>query len=292
MAGRPPVTPVVGQVSVADLLGLGLAPKTAYIYGRILDRVVVELEPLGVGLKDCGPADLASIIPRFRGGYSSRSQLRSALVAAWEVIDRLDGPVRAVRVPPKPKTVCRALSEDAACRLERAAWERDDDPGLAVLLGLYAGLRRAEIATVRWENVKSDELGRPEWMRILGKGELVADVPVHPALAVALVRRRRSLGWVFEGRNRTRPVGASTIWAWVKLVAHDAGLADVPTHVLRHTALAECNDRTGDLRTVQEIARHARPETTSGYTRAKRSRMLEVVRAIDYGRQLAEAEAS
>jgi integrase len=275
---------------VADLLGLGLSAKTAYVYGRILDRVAAELAPREVTILDCSAVDLVTILDEFRAGHSSRCQLRAALVAAWEILGRLDGPVKAIRIPPKPKTHCRALSLEAAQQLERAAWAREDDPGLAVLLGLYAGLRRAEIAGLRWEDVKPDEHGRPEWMRILGKGELVADVPVHPVLTLALSRRRRALGWVFEGRARARPAGPATIWAWVKLVGREAGLGEISPHVLRHTALAECNDRTGDLRTVQEIARHSRPETTSGYTRTTRARMLSVVSAIDYGRRL-EASA-
>jgi integrase len=59
--------------------------------------------------------------------------------------------------------------------------------------------------------------------------------------------------------------------------------------VLRHTALAEANDRSRDLRTVQEIARHSRPETTAGYTRTTSRRMAAVVAMIDYGRNQGEA---
>lgn len=36
------------------------------------------------------------------------------------------------------------------------------------------------------------------------------------------------------------------------------------------------------LRAVQEFARHARPETTSGYTRATKHRLLEVMRSLEY----------
>jgi integrase len=37
-----------------------------------------------------------------------------------------------------------------------------------------------------------------------------------------------------------------------------------------------------DLRAVQELAGHASPETTAGYTRATRRRLLEAVAAIEY----------
>jgi site-specific recombinase XerD len=57
---------------------------------------------------------------------------------------------------------------------------------------------------------------------------------------------------------------------------------EVPTHVLRHTAIATLNDATHDLRAAQEFARHLSPETTVLYTRVSRRRLIEAVAAIDY----------
>lgn len=141
-----------------------------------------------------------------------------------------------------------------------------------------------EIARLRWEDFDDDAEGRPAWVQVHGKGDRVAWVPVHPLLAIVLERWRRPEGWLFEGRDPARPVSAATIWAWVRQVAAEAGVGLVPAHVLRHTCLAECNDRSGDLRTVQEIARHSRPETTAGYTRTTAARMAAVIAMIDYGR--------
>ena len=267
------------------MLALGKSTRTAYIYARLLSHAETFLAGRGKTLADCSPVDVAMLAETVKKSHSSRTQLRAALMAGWEVLGRLDGPVRAVRVPPRPRGRCRALEADTAIQLEQAAWERNDDPGLAVLLGLYGALRRAEIAGLRWEDIELDpHTKRPVWMRVMGKGELVADVPVHPVLADALLRRWRSSGPVFVGR-KGGPVVPDTIWRWTHQVAADAGLK-VTTHVLRHTSLAEANDRSGDLRTVQAIARHSRPETTSLYTRTTRARMANVVALIDYGRRL------
>lgn len=269
-----------------DFLGLGLAPRSAYLYARMVDRVVPLLAERGVGLADCAAVDVAAVAQKFPPSYSQRQMLRSALVAAWEVLDRPDAPVRALRVPPRPRGRCRALTEEGARQLESVAWQlADDDCGLAVLVGLYAGLRRAEIARLRWEDVLVDEHGRPEWLRVYGKGDLEATVPVHPVLAEILERRRRSSGWVFKGRAAGAPVSPATVWNWVRQVATIAGLPEVKTHVLRHTMLSEANDRTGNLRAVQEIARHARIDTTLVYTRTTAERLKQVVAAVDYGRR-------
>lgn len=281
------------DVTFDDLLGLGLAPRTAYLYARMIDRVLPLLEQRGVDLRSCTPPDMVFVAEQFSRSHSQRQMLRSALLAAWDILERPDPPIRALRVPPRPKARCLALSPEGAQQLEAAAWKlQDEDCGLAVLIGLYAGLRRAEIARLRWEDVLADEHDRPQWFRVRGKGDLEADVPIHPVLAEILGRIRRSSGYLFRGRRPGQPVAPATIWHWTRLVSLSAGMTPVRTHVLRHTALAEANDRSGDLRAVQEIARHSRPETTAGYTRVNNERLRNVVAMIDYGRRPQPEEAA
>jgi hypothetical protein len=75
-------------------------------------------------------------------------------------------------------------------------------------------------------------------------------------------------------------VHPTTVWSWVRKVSTEAGLDAVPTHTLRHTALAIGNDATGDLRAVQDFARHAEVDTTAGYTRSTAERLGKVADAI------------
>jgi integrase len=271
------------DVAVSDLLGCGLSPRTAYLYARCLERFSSALEARGVDLMTAGPADIAGACAGFAASHSARCQLRGALIHGWEILGREVPPVKAVRVPPKPRARCLALATADATRLERAAWARGDSPGLAVLLGLYAGLRRAEIAGLAWEHLQF-EGGRPVWLRVHGKGDVVADVPVHPALAQALLRLARGprRGWLFPGKRDH--VCPATVWDWVHDVGAGAGMPELRPHLLRHTALAEAHDRSGDLRAVQCFARHAKPETTMVYTRTTSARLVAVVGMIDYGR--------
>jgi integrase len=181
--------------------------------------------------------------------------------------------------------LCRALDEPLARRLAIVARARGDRMGAAVLLGLYAGLRRAEIARLRWS-----EIGTDGWLTIVGKGDVTRTIPLHPVVLEAL----RGLGregllapeapqrpeWVFPSPYGG-PVHPTTVWTWVQQVGRDAGL-ELATHVLRHTCLATALDATRDLRAVQELAGHARPETTAGYTRVRRRRLEAVVAALEY----------
>jgi integrase len=271
------------DVAVSDLLGCGLSPRTAYLYARALERFSKALEERGLDLMSAGAADVALAAATFPSSHSARCQLRGALLHAWGILGREPAPLRAVWVPPKPRARCLALAPADAKRLERAAWSRGDPPGLAVLIGLYAGLRRAEIAGLAWEHLQFVG-GRAHWLRVYGKGGVVADIPVHPALAQALRRHARGprRGWLFPGKRGH--VCPATVWDWVHDVGAGAGMPELRPHVLRHTALAEAHDRSGDLRAVQNFARHAKPETTMVYTRTTSARLVAVVGMINYGR--------
>lgn len=284
-----PVGDLNGSVSVEQLLATGVAERTAGQYARLAERAGRILAERGSDLMTCNGVDLAAVAQHFPASRSTRAALRAALARAWDALGRDDPPdLRAVRLPPQPRRRSKALDVDVAQAVEQAAWAQRDQPmGLAVLTGLYAGLRRAEIASLRWEHIELDSVTPEMWVR--GKGGLEAAVPIHPILAEALAGHRRPTGWVFPGR--TGPDGhinPTTIWLWTKQVTAAAGIdpAKVRTHLLRHTMLTEANDRSGDLRTTQEIARHSRPETTAGYTRVERTKMHTVVAQVSYGRAL------
>lgn len=221
--------------------------------------------------------ELAGSWPNTR---ASRIQLRVALGRFWTALDRqsLEG---AVRVPTKPRYACRALSEPQAAILARCAAGDDSPAGLAVALALYAGLRRLEIASLRWSDVDLES----GWLRIVGKGDVTGELPLHPELARKLDAARSgatSGTWVFPGRGPREHVNPTTVWTWSRRLSERALGLEVATHRLRHTAIATLNDRTGDLRTAQAFARHVSPETTTLYTRVSRSRLEAAVAAIIY----------
>lgn len=286
-------SPAVDQrFDVAALMATGLSRKTAYTYSRVLAKVRVVLAERGEDLATCSAGDLAAVAEAFPNSRAMRSCVRAAIGRAWEILDRVDPPsLRAVRVPPRPRAKSRALPHEVAVKLERAAWARGDRLGLAVLIGLYAALRRAEISRLRWEDFVIDDDGTG-WIRVMGKGDVLGEVPLHPVLQelIEQLRPKARSPWLFPGRWRDAPVAECTIWEWTKRVAREAGLARFTTHLLRHTSLTEANDSSHDLRGVQEFARHSRPDITAIYTRVTHRQLLEVVSTIDYGRSVSAGE--
>ena len=269
----------LGDLLDEQLAAAGYSLKTMRVYAtalRAADAALTAGRGMTVdNVTAVALREYADTLPLTR---STRALLRSSLVCYWRLSQRTDGPVGAIRVPTRARMVSRALDEDVAARLAAAAAIRGDVPGLAVTVALYSGLRRAEIAALRWDAMADG------WLSLVGKGDVSATIPLHPIVLAALAawRTRNPSPFVFPGRQPGTHVNPTTIWTWTRRVADAAGLGPIPPHVLRHTALTTALDITRDLRAVQELARHADPVTTAGYTRVRRRRLLETVTAICY----------
>ncbi len=260
----------------------GLCDKTIHAYLLVFRRAeawCLTHQTSVLALTATEVRELADSWPRTR---ASRQQLRVTLARVWEAASHrpLEAAL-AVPVPTKPRYRCKALSEPAAAVLAAAAGSDRGPAGLAVLLGLYAGLRRDEIARLRWDQLSDG------WLRVVGKCEVAGEIPVHPVLAERLdvaqvLASSRGSPFVFPGQRGHDHVCAATVWLWSRRVSRQALGFEVATHVLRHTAIATLNDATHDLRAAQEFARHLSPETTVLYTRVSRRRLVEAVAAIDY----------
>ena len=250
-----------------------LVRKTAQGHANQLAGLARWCLKRGTTIDTIGPNELEEYAQGLPLTRSTRMALRTALVHYYAVTLRPDPPLWAVRVPRRTRMVCRALEDDAARSLEAAALGRDDPKGLAVVIGLYLGLRRFEISKLEWTDL------RDGWLHVVGKGDVEAVIPVHPVVTSYLERHPNGSPFVFPGRFGGS-LNPATLWGWVRDVSQEAGLGNVSTHILRHTALASGNDGTGDLRSVQDFARHAEPTTTAGYTRTTKRRLLAVSDAI------------
>lgn len=214
-------------------------------------------------------ADVGSLADLYPNTYSTRSQLRTVLGHYWKMID-VEGPGAAVLAPKPPPPRYRGLDRDEASRMVKAArgWYPD---GLAVLTGLYLGLRRSEIAGLAWLDF---DAGLEE-VEILGKGRKLRYLPVHDALRTELELCRGS-GYVFPGTAGRSSVHTGTVALWVKRVARAAGTREIGAHGLRHTCLNQLYEDTSDIALVQEFAGHASVTTTTRYTMRQRKDRLKL----------------
>lgn len=190
--------------------------------------------------------------PNTRRAY--RGSLRafwSWLMATGRAADspaHLLPPVKVPRGRPRP-------TPEAAYR--EALTAADDRARLAIMLAAQCGLRRSEIARVRREDLEPDLVGHA--LRVAGKGGHVRIVPLPTELASTILAR--PAGWLFPSSHG----GHLTPHHLGKIVSRN--LPDgFTTHTLRHRCGTVAYRETRDLRAVQELLGHAKPETTAIYT--------------------------
>jgi integrase len=128
---------------------------------------------------------------------------------------------------------------------------------LAAILAAYAGLRACEIATIARHDITE------ETITVLGKGDAEFVLPTHPEVWRAV--RDFPAGRLVEqlhGRQLT-PNGVSIRFGeWMRRL----GRPGICLHRLRHWYGTNLLNHGADLRTVQELMRHASPSTTAIYT--------------------------
>lgn len=246
----------------------GHSPGTVHLRRHYLDRLAAAVDPVPPWAVTT--EQLAAFLAVDRWSPETRKSARASVRGfyRWGMLvgriaespaDRLPT-VRIPRPLPHP-TPERTLHEALA-----VASDRDR---LMLMLGAYAGLRRAEIAALRWSDVGAG------FLRVRGKGGRERVVPLHARLVPALgyELEHRQAGRLTPGHRYGDPhspfvfpgqgCGHITPGAVGKILAR---MIDMPGHSLRHRFATRAYAGTHDLRAVQELLGHSRPETTAIYT--------------------------
>ena len=204
-------------------------------------------------------------------------------------------PFRAARKRSSPpaKTVTRYVEKEVlqAALAELEQWpevtlpefRRKERAIFTVRFLCLTGLRRAELADMRWEHIHQQ---RGEyWLRVQGKGKRGGDIPLTEAAVAALNRYRKSLwrgeflgddvGPVLMDLNGKNGVGNKAVHLIVTTTLRglsDPRLQQVSAHWLRHSAASLMLDAGIPLQDVRDNLRHSNISTTSGYIHTQRNR--------------------
>lgn len=230
----------------------GMADGTRRLKRHYLGKFADEFD-----LRTCTTQDIAGWLARNpTWAPATRRAARSALTTfftwAHKQGHRPNDPAAdtmPVRVPmPPPKPVPESLLTDA---LEKAP----DRVKLMLLLGAFAGLRRAEIAGLHADHIEL-ETGT---LRIKGKGSKTRLVPVHPVLLPYLEAAKAKGGYAFPNQAG-EPLTPTTVGRLVKPY-----LGTLSTHALRHRFATQVHANSHDLRATQELLGHSSLATTQRY---------------------------
>lgn len=187
---------------------------------------------------------------------------------AWLLAEGLVAVDPCAGIPPmkRARPVPRALAPDEVRAVLDAA--HDDRTRAIAWLMVGLGLRRMEVAGLRWE----DYCERDQLVTVRGKNRKERVLPVPAEVARALARvRTATTGPVFAARHggpvtaeRIGQVMTGLMWAaGVKRANYDGRSG----HALRHTAASDVLDQCGDLRVVQDLLGHEHLSTTAIYLR-------------------------
>jgi len=272
------------------------AEQTRKHYGWRVQRLARLLGANGVSLQKATTADLVAVWPSV--GPSYHNGLLEALRAFYKFAQE-KGYVRVGMNPAlglekvrKPKRLPRPYGEQERTRYLSAALALGPRYYATACLGVYAGLRVAEVAALPWAAV-GDRL------RVVGKGNKERVVPVAKPLKEALEAWRSvcpSTRWLFPPletarggpNNGSKPVHACRVWVWHREVLKRAGLYTGEHgrdgfHRLRHKAVTAVYRSSGrDLLTTARFAGHASVGTTAVYALVEDDDVEQAVKGM-YG---------
>jgi site-specific recombinase XerD len=249
-------------------------------------------------------------------------------VVASNPVRELRWPGRKSNQPKRKRWLPRPISMDAVRRLLAEAavdWEHPDPTTVrdrAMLECWFNGLRRIEVCRLRVTDVTYDSDQETLVLRVLGKGNKIGDVPLHPdaANSVALhIVMQHAPGdwrawWAAQGNARSafgEPLGLlltmyrvlrERVSDPVPLFQHrgkafspreanrmfaryrdQAGLSStIGPHQLRHTCGTELLENDVDIRVVQELLRHSNITTTMLYTEVRKGPKARAMRRLPH----------
>jgi len=192
---------------------------------------------------------------------------------------RMDDPTADMEMPKRGEVLPLALTRRDMRILE--VWLRQKPPRLntrkrktharnrlIVLLMLYAGLRRSEVAALLWKHIDVDD----RTVRVVqGKGGKDRVVPLHERLIRVLKQTPEA-----DQVGRVVAASGSTVYHVFDRDLRETGL-DIHPHRLRHTFATSLLEAGADLRTIQTLLGHSRLEDTARYLKVVTS---ETARAV------------
>ncbi|MBR2286201.1 MAG: tyrosine recombinase XerC [Alphaproteobacteria bacterium] len=249
-----------------------------------------------VALGDMARADTISfrsyLADRARRGLAHKSTARalSSLRGFYKYMARhhniKNDAIGLISSPKVPRKLSKAIEPADVSNMKTAIMETEgDNPWIAardwalVVLIFGCGLRISEALSLK----NADVRGRPEILRILGKGNKERIVPVLPAVYDAIEKyvAIRPFGNAPDDELfrsvRGLPMSPRMAEKVVEHLRHYLQLPDYVTpHALRHTFATALLAGGADLRSLQELLGHASLSTTQLYTRVNMAEISNI----------------
>lgn len=260
----------VAEEWVTNLRAAGILPTTIRLRRQHLSQLVrmyPDRDPW-----DLTTGDLVAFMAAHAWSSSARYAARSSLRSFFKWL--LDAGYASADPSAKLPVVRRRpanphpLGDD---EFEQAMAKADERERLILHLAAHAGLRRGEIARVRYRDVQRRSDG--EWILVVhGKGDRERTIPIRNDIAEAI--RARGPGYTFPGNDQ-----GHLSPDWVGRMIGELLPEGWSIHSARHRFATLAYERESDLFAVQKLLGHATPTTTQNYVMVSDDRLRRAMLA-------------
>ncbi len=264
------------------LKGKRFSAATIQIYSYFVKDFLGFLDiksPAGIKNRDVEHYVEQVFVPRGYG-ISTHRQFIGAIKHFSACFDEccIDEP--SLHYPKKDRKLPLVLSEDEIVRIILAT--RNLKHRAIISLLYAAGLRLGELLNLQLCDIDSD---RKQLFIRCGKGRkdryVILAESYLPLLRNYLATYRPQT-WLVEGRPGQR-YSASSVRSILHRSCRMAGInKDVTPHTLRHSFATHLLEQGVDIRYIQELLGHSRPETTMIYTHVKRQDLIRLKSPLDH----------
>jgi site-specific recombinase XerD len=152
------------------------------------------------------------------------------------------------------------------------------------IIGLIysSGLRIGELLSLRLSDLDLERqtihvhAGKGRKDRVCDLGERIKPMLINYA------QTYRPQTYLFEGGEAGKPYSASSVRQFLKRSCTAAGIKkQVTPHTLRHSYATHLLENGVDVRYIQELLGHSRPETTMIYTHVTERKLREITNPLD-----------
>lgn len=219
------------------------------------------------------------VIERRKYGISTHRQLISALRHFGDRFTESSLDPYLIARPRKNQSLPTVLSKEEVIDLLRVTYNLKHQTILALMYS--CGLRIGEVLSLQLADI---DLDRKQLLVRQAKGRkdryIVLAESIKPLL-LNYVSSFKPQHYVFQG-SKGGTYSASSIRAFLKRSCCRAGIKKpVTPHTLRHSYATHLIENGVNLRLVQELLGHAKPETTMIYTHVAKKDLLAVQSPLD-----------
>ncbi len=266
---------------VQYLRGLRLSRSTVYTYRNFIVFLLLfwKERPLDDLNTNHIQRFVEVVVKRRNYGISTHRQLVSALKHFGDRFTESPLEPAQLKRPRKSRSLPAVLSKEEVIDLLRATYNLKHRTMLALVYS--CGLRVSEVLHLKLADI---DLDRRQLKIRLSKGRKDRYIPLAESTLPLLTNYAISYkpkNYLFEG-HQGKVYSASSVRAFLERSRKRAGIRKrITPHTLRHSYATHLIENGVNLRLVQELLGHSKPETTMVYTHVAKKELLSVQSPLD-----------